>query len=466
MAWPPPGAWTSVPSPGGNANAMWLMLDGTVLAHLSGGTQLVKLVPDQKGNYSSGSWQPAGNFLLQKEYYGSVVLSNGKLVTFGGEYSGPGFPQSETNFCEIYEPPAGTSTLPGTSTQLPPPPGWTNIGDSPTCVLNDGTVILGNTQGVGNQLGILNPSTLAWTIGVGDSTNEEGYVLLQTGDVLTCSPYQQISKRYVPASQAFVLDATVPVMLGDGSEIGPGITMMDGRVIWFGASGHTCIYTPSPGQSGTWTQGPDFPTIANGDQLIASDVAAILQPNGKVLVMTQGIQTAAVFVEYDPATNTFAVLGPAPAGNYQFSVGGAGDARFLMLPNGHILFSFTSGGWYDLTCEPVGQAAWAPTITSFPSSVKVGTTVTLHGTQLCGLSECYGYGDDNQQSENYPVVRFVDGAGNTAYARTHDVSTRGISPGLTGSVSVDVPATLTPGNYTIYVSAIGIISSGQAVTVS
>jgi len=458
VAWPPPGALNVMPSPGAYATAMWLMLDGSVLANPSGGTGLSKLVPDPQGNYATGNWSAVGNLLLQKTDYSSAVLSNGKLVTCGGEYSGPKLTQSETNFCEIYDP------VTNTPTQFQAPTGWTNIGDGPTATRNDGTLVLGNTQGIGTQVALLNSSNLTWTFGGGDSDNEQGYVLMQTGDILTAKVYQQISMRYMTSVNAFVLDAGLPVMLGESSEIGPGIALMDGRVVWFGASGHTCIYTPSSGQTGTWVQGPDFPTLTNGDQLASADVPAILQPDGKVLVMTQGTQTPAVLVEFDPASSTFAVLGPSPAGSYPFSIGNPENARFLMAPNGHCLISFQPNSWYDLACAPSGSPSWAPTITSFPAIAARNSTVTLAGTQLCGLSECYGY--DNQQAENYPSVRFVDALGGVHYMRAHDVSARSIAPNQAGTVLVDIPATFQPGKYSVFVAAMGIASASVSVTVT
>jgi IPT/TIG domain len=90
--------------------------------------------------------------------------------------------------------------------------------------------------------------------------------------------------------------------------------------------------------------------------------------------------------------------------------------------------------------------------------------VTLAGTQLCGLSECYSFGDDLQQAENYPMVRFVDSNGGVTYARAHDVSTRSIAPGAPGTVLVDIPAALAPGNYTVQVVAMGISPVQPTIT--
>ena len=157
--------------------------------------------------------------------------------------------------------------------------------------------------------------------------------------------------RYDPNSKAFVEDGTLPVMLGAGSEIGPGITLMDGRVIWFGASGHTCIYTPgAEGHNGTWVQGPDLP-----GQLIANDCSAILEPSGAVLLVAWSSVWSVVFLNYNPDQNTFALVDGAPATtNWEAT-------KMLLLPNGHGLVSTVEEGLYDVMFSPGKGASWAPT---------------------------------------------------------------------------------------------------------
>jgi len=161
--------WTPLAnSPGKAVTGMWLMLDGSILANIYGSTQLISLHPDNTGSYANGTFINVGNFLLEKRAYAAAVLSDGKLVTLGGEFSGPNLPEHETNYCEIYDPVSQTPTM------VTPPPGWPHIGDAPTAMLNDGTLIVGNTQGLGQQLALLNPSTLGWSFGGGDSDNEQG----------------------------------------------------------------------------------------------------------------------------------------------------------------------------------------------------------------------------------------------------------------------------------------------------
>lgn len=448
---------SNMPGSGKYAAGMWLMQDGTVLANIQNSTELLSLHPDGTGSYVTGSWTSAGNLKIQRDFFASAVLSDGRLVVCGGEYSGPGLPQNEGTVCEIYDP------ITQVSQQFAAPDNWSNIGDAPSVVLNDGTFMLGNTFRR-PEVALLNASTLTWTFGVGDQYSEQGYTLLQTGDVLTVSTSDQTSKRYNYLTNAFVSDADVPVVMYDNNnQIGPGITLMDGRVIWFSGVGYTCIYNPGPqGHNGTWIQGPNMPIMPDGSQLLVADDGAILESNGKVFLQCSSTSSIyqSVFVEYDPTLNSIAVVSGSPADG-----GARNRCRMLLLPNGHGLVSLSTGEWYDVTFAGTHQASWAPTITSFPSQAMVGTTVELAGTQLCGLSECQSFGHDNQQAENYPMVRFEDSAtGHVTYARAHGVSTRSISPGRTGTVLVDIPSTPSE-TQTVFAVAMGIPSNGITVNI-
>jgi hypothetical protein len=462
-----PPLQTNPPLPAGVGTfgeAMWLMLDGTVLAVLDDAQTLVKLTPDALGDYLNGQWSRAGSFLLAKEYFSSGVLSDGRLVACGGEYSAPAPGQPidaitarETNYCEIYNPVTQISTA------FAPPPGWGNIGDSPTAMLPDGTMLLGNTQGAANQTAVLNPATLTWTFGGGDKQSEQGYTLMQTGDVLTADTGPAASQRYSLLNEKFVPDAPVPVTLSNSSfEIGPSLSLMDGRVIAFGASGGTAIYTPTTaGQNGSWIRGPELP---NEDT--APDVPAILEPNGNVLLYVQQPLGGHEFVEYlpSPTGGSFAIASGAPTGG--------NSARSLLLPNGHGLVTLNDGSWYDVGFDvPDAGTRWAPTITSSPASVSPGSTVTIGGTQLSGLSEVSAFGDDNQQAETYPTARLIplDGAsltGGVIYLRAHDVSTRSIAPGHPGSVLVDFPGDLPAGRYVFSLIAMANPSDPVSLEVS
>ena len=321
-------------------------------------------------------------------------------------------------------------------------------------MLANGTILLGNTQGFGTQAAILDPVHLQWTFVTGDNTNEEGYAVLQNGNILTTNPYTPTSMVYRPGSSGFVADANVPVSLGANSEIGSYMTLANGQLIWFGTSGHNAIYTPgaTAGQNGSWVAAPDFPVVS-GDQLVCNDAPALLEPTGRVLVSVNGQNTSQRLVEYDPATNSFSLATNSPIAK----------TALLMLPSGEALVATNTNKW--LTVQFYGAVSSAPTITSFPSAVNRGTTVTLSGTQLCGLSEASTLGDDLQPAEAYPIVRLTGGAGAVQYLRAHDVTTRSIAPGQAGSVSVDIPAGLAVGTYSLQVVASGIQSGGVSVQV-
>jgi hypothetical protein len=89
-----------------------------------------------------------------------------------------------------------------------------------------------------------------------------------------------------------------------------------------------------------------------------------------------------------------------------------------------------------------------------PADVLSGAPF-VSGYQLCGLSECFSFGDDIQQSENYPLVRLIAGDGTVTYCKTHDVSTRSIARGQYSTVRVDISEKLAPGSYYIQAVAMG-----------
>ena len=201
-----------------------------------------------------------------------------------------------------------------TWTPVPPPPGWANIGDAPCAVLRDGRLLLGDINST--RTVIYDPVAGTWsgTGTKGDRSSEETWTLLRDGSVLTveCNPtYPMASQRYVPATGTWV-DAgstqTDLVAHSFSTEIGPAILLEDGRVIAFGGTGHTAIYTPDHG-AGSWSAGPDFPVGGDGQLMTVRDAPACLFPNGRVLCCAglatggQGWGGPPAFFEFDPATD-------------------------------------------------------------------------------------------------------------------------------------------------------------------
>jgi hypothetical protein len=186
--------------------------------------------------------------------------------------------------------------------------------------------------------------------------------------------------------------------------------------------------------------GPDFPA---GDE--AGDSFAALLTNGKVLVL--GV--SGKLYEFDGSS---LIAGPFAPGS------------LLVLPTGEVLVGgselYTSTGSYS--------PAWAPTITSAPSSVTRGSTYKISGTQFNGLSQAASFGDEFETSTNYPLVRITNLAtGHVFYAKTHDHSTMAVA---TGSKPVftnfDVPAGMETGASTLVVVANGIPSTAVNITVN
>ncbi len=193
--------------------------------------------------------------------------------------------------------------------------------------------------------------------------------------------------------------------------------------------------------------------------MVASDAPALLLPNGRVLLAVAGANTPAQFAEYDPVTNLFVLVGSSAASGFKPNA-----ARMLMLPGGDALVSLGDGRWFDVQIATAPQPQWAPQITTVPTTVNRGASVFLMGKQLNGLCEVSSFGHDDQQGENYPIAKLVSSTGTVRYLHTYDVTHRSIAPNHPALVLVDFPADLAPGSYTLSAVAMGIASSGVAIT--
>jgi hypothetical protein len=450
----------------------FLMTDGSVVAQsgLSSGTWY-RLTPDNAGDYSKGTWAKIAS--LQSGYvpsaFASQVLADGRLVITGGEYNSGGF--TLTNKGAVYDPVANAWT------PLGHPHGWGWIGDSPSSMLPDGRLLLG--QKLTKRDATLDPKTLKWTsagdTGKADFNAEEGWTLLPDGTILTVDVKDTLnSEIYNPATGTWKSAGSTIVKLGvpwppsssgclrygpnpkdcyyPPGEIGPAILRPDGTVFYTGAAlgasghvaGHTAIYHTRGTKAGTWTVGPDFPHFDS-----AGDSWALLQPSGKVLVF--GVSGTA----YDWDGSSLTSIGG-------LSYGGPP----LLLPTGQVLMLGQRLVLYTPSGSP--KASWLPKITAYPKSVAPGKTYKIVGTHFNGFSQAMSVGDEFQNATNYPLVRITNTAsGRVYYARTHDHSTMGVA---TGSKRVwtffDVPKGIATGASTLEVVANGIASKPVEVTVA
>jgi hypothetical protein len=450
-----PGSWVKLTNnPGFEASTMLLLTDGSVMVQEQGGLRWKKLSPDTHGSYVNGTWSDLAPMHNTRRYYASAVLKDGRVFVCGGEYSDAG---SETNKTEVYDPTSDTWT------QVASPPGWTQVGDSPCAVLPDGRVLLGSLNTTNTA--IYDPTSDTWTAGPakGSSSSEESWVLLPDETVVTvrCDS-SNIADKYVASSNSWVGGGTLPVGIVEvsSSEIGAGVLLNDGHAFFAGANNHTAVYAPPPiaSNTGTWTQGPDFPNDANGQTVGCKDTPSCLMTNGKVLISAGPVDganwlTPTYFFEYDGGT-LHRVADPPNATNYPFI------GRMLLLPTGQILFAAQTDAIYAYSYSGCPDASWRPEITSYPATVIGGFTYSIQGIRFNGMSQAVGYGDDAAAATNYPLVRIRHVAtGTVTYCRTFDHSSMGVATGATPqSTNFTVPYGIPLGASEICVVANGISS--------
>jgi hypothetical protein len=441
-----------------------LLTDGRVMVHQYGDphnngqgmNNWWALTPDANGSYLNGTFSQLASMSSNYGplYFASAVLPDGRVIVEGGEYNF--LIGVETNQGAIYNP------VTNAWTSVNPPVGWSQIGDAPGAVLDNGTFTIGNI--FSRQQVLFNATTLTWTntgTGKADNFSEEGFCKLPSGKLLIVDTANGTnSELYDPATGLWSTAGSTIVRLADSSslEIGPHIQRPNGTSVAFGGTAHNAIYNFA---TGTWAAATDFP---NGNDM--ADAPCAVLPNGDVLVATSpGVfQTPVTFFTFNGTTFTQAPPTQTSASLTSY------QERFLLLPTGQVLSLVADGIHIDaelFTSSGPPDPTWRPNITSVPSTLTRGTTVQISGTQFNGLTAGSDYGDDCTNATNYPVVRITNlGTRHVFYARTHDHSTMAIATGNTVvSTMVDVPTNVETGSSSIEVVANGIASRRQRVTV-
>jgi hypothetical protein len=489
--------WTPLenPPPFGTPGTMLLESNGTVLVHnepdnnTTGGTnQWWKLTPAANGSYIDGTWSQIASMPSSYTplYFASAILPDGRMIVEGGEYIGENAVWS--NQGEIYNP------VTNTWASVAPPAGWTNMGDAASEVLDNGTFMLQqpcNTcltdpDPVVDQA-LLNAKTLKWTVipgtGKEEPNDEEGWTLLPNGKVLTLDVWEGIggTQTYNPSTQtwSFAGDTVVggdPVDLWPVVEIGPQAEMPGGNVFVVGAGTstqepptactddvptQTALYNYN---SATWSAGPEIPAI-DGQEMDSTDGPAATLPDGNVLFDASACVYNAPthFFVYNASSNTITQIPDVPNAPNDTSYA----TRFLNLPNGQVLFDDGSNQMEVYTADTTPNASWEPSITSLSSRLLApGSTYSLSGTQLAGLDQGSVYGDDVQDSTNFPVVRITnDATGVVTYARTSNWTSVSVAPGTRSSTQFTIPPGTPAGKSSLVVVANGIASPPSTVTV-
>jgi hypothetical protein len=165
------------------------------------------------------------------------------------------------------------------------------------------------------------------------------------------------------------------------------------------------------------------------------------------------------FFEWDGANLNEVAAAPNAANDSSFY------GNFLILPTGEILFTdfyfvsvYTPAGSY----KPI----WAPRIQSAPSNVKPGGSYSISGFLFNGMSEGAAYGDDQQSSTNYPLVRITNNkTGHVFYSRTHGHSSMAVASSDLVFTQFDVPARQEHGPSQLVVVTNGIPSAPLSIVV-
>ncbi|MGE3957264.1 MAG: hypothetical protein AB7H96_11140 [Vicinamibacterales bacterium] len=469
---PAGGTWTQLTNlPSVPMDNCLVLTDGDVFCHEHRSTRWHRLKPSNTGSYQAGTWSfdssmPTGYAPL---YFASAVLADGRVIVAGGEYNcNPGCISNWQAKAAFYNPATRTWV------NVPPPTGWTTIGDAQGNVMFDGRFHLADCCSA--KMAYFNPATLTWSaitpsVQQADNyNNEENWVLLPNGRLLAVDAWhstQTYSETFDPLTLQWAPAGNTKVVLTDpgSKEQGPGVLRPDGTVVFFGGAdpgpGHTAVYDYRTANiANAWIAGADFPNFDT-----ASDSPAAVLPNGNILTQASpGVfNTPSSWYEYD-GTNTFTrVTSP----NYSFSPSSY-EGQMLVLPTGQVLQTEFSNDIRLYTPTGTYDPAWAPAISTFPATIAPGGTgYGISGTQFNGVTQGGYYGDDWQSATNYPLVRIRNNAtGHVFYAKTYGHSSMGVQTGsLLVNTTFDVPAGVETGPSTLSVVASGIPSPSVAVTV-
>ena len=463
--------WTQYtnPNPAGGTGVSILLSDGTIMVVGGNGQSWVKLTPDSTGSYANGTWSNLASMGTARLYFGSNLMTNGKVFVLGGEYSGPGLANNWINTGEIYDPVANSwSPIPN----FP----QSNFGDDPTVLLPNGKILCGYLSG--SQTYLFDPSNNTWSqTGSklrGDRSDEESWALLPDGTVLSYDIFasdsnnrgsaQKYDYRTGTWSDAGGFNAVLSTNT-QGYELGPVMLLPDGRVIQVGGNENIAIYTPS---SNTWAAGPSLPAGMGAD-----DAPGALLPNGHFLFLADSYLFNAPTKMYDfnYANNTLTdITSTLPAGlQSDLASGPAYYRRMTITPDGHLMLGTGTNRFWDYAPTGAPLASWAPTVVGVTKGSGANANVyTLTGTRLTGISQGSSYGDDVESDSNIPLVRLTGPlpSSTVKFARTTNWTPGVSSAGSTtqSSVQFTLPSGMVNGTYNLAVVANGIASQNFTFT--
>jgi hypothetical protein len=462
------GTWTPLVNPAPeNLGVMMLLSDGTVAANGYYDNTWYRLTPDSKGSYVNGTWSQLASMNYPRLYFQSDMLPSGKIYVSGGEYG-----DAPSGSAEMYDPVANSWTM---LTNAATVYSDVSFSDGQSKVLPDGNVLVysvGGTDCIDYLAGIYEGPSLIYNVAantwkptscsLGDQ-DESTWVKLPDNSILALDLYSTTSERYIPAQNTWIADSNPPLNLfNPNGELGGGFLLPNGKVFYIGGNNQTLIYTPSGNTDpGTWAAGPSLPDKA-GVPIGANDAPAAMMANGNILMAEDPYLCVYCgptwFFVYDYRRNSFKAI-DAPGGRSSLPTV-AYVMDMLDLPDGSVLVSPFSSQLY--TFKPAGRQLEGknkPVIQTVTRKADGSFLVT--GTGFNGISEGTSYGDENQNSTNYPIARLTSSNGTVYYARTFNWSTTGVATGHEKvSTEMTLPADLPHGQYLLSISAGGISSNG------
>ena len=463
---------------------LYLLTNGNVLAAISAAPDKITwaiLTPDINGNYGAGSWtkleSPSPDY--NPRVMNGAVLHSGKLLIFAGEHNwnSQGIYENNINQGFIYDVSANTWTA------VPPPMNgqgeWMKIGASPFTELADGRVMVGalgdRSPNCYNKSMLFDETDMSWTLtGINKSgcNLEAGYTLLSNDKVLTVDTDSESKKTelYDPATGAWSSSGDTAFVLSH-SEIGPALTLPSGKVLAEGTTGFNALYDP---KTNSWSSVPNFPLLKNGIQLGGPDNYSVVLPSGNILTSSSTFICStgncspmgpSRYFEYDWKTNNWIsvmddLISPSITGP-------ANGIMMLPLPTGQVMVAKGNEVvFYSGSGSP--DTSWLPIVDSISSStVNPNTTYHISGKQLSGLTQGVQFGDEYENSTNYPLVRIVNNASHhVIYATTSNFSNTSIAPMVPSTFNFTIGSAVEDGPSKLYVIANGIASLPVDVTIS
>jgi hypothetical protein len=376
--------WTPLTnqSPSG-PNGIQIMIqatDGSILVQAYDGQSWMKLTPDAKGSYINGSWSTLAPEPIARLYFASQILTDGRLIVVGGEYSGPGLLPNWSNTGEIYDPLTNAWTLIAPYPNQPDCPYIYYVSGNTTSGSAQITGIYPYTTGlsVGEQVfgsGIPFPATIVSVDSPTQITISSAASQTVAADVVTFNEYYELtgclgddpstllSSRKILVgdlvnANAYIYDVALNSWSPTGTKVYPDASDEEG---WTRTSEGTIVnydlfqsiatngsyaekYNP---KTGLWSGISPSDGTAEGTipQLSSVTLGYELGPSirlqdGRVFEIGATQHNAV----YNPIWNTWAA-GPDTIGtlNGIASPFGADDAPGAILPNGHVIFAADAG---------------------------------------------------------------------------------------------------------------------------